>query len=46
MYEDWIDGYKFGKLLIIDADTLKVSEKPEDLGLVIEKINAQLHGLF
>jgi deoxyadenosine/deoxycytidine kinase len=46
MYEDWIEGYKFGKLLIIDADTLKVSEKPEDLGQVIDHINAQLHGLF
>ena len=46
MYEDWIEGYKFGKLLIIDADTLKVSENPEDLGTGIETINAQLHGLF
>ena len=46
MYEEWIEGYKFGKLLIIDVDTLKVSENPEDLGTVIEKINAQLHGLF
>ena len=46
MYEEWIDGYKFGKLLIIDADTLKVSENPEDLGAVIDNINAQLHGLF
>jgi deoxyadenosine/deoxycytidine kinase len=46
MYEDWIEGYKFGKLLIIDADTLKVSENPEDLGKVIDDINAQLHGLF
>ena len=46
MYEDWIEGYKFGKLLIIDADHLKVSENPEDLGAVIENINAQLHGLF
>jgi deoxyadenosine/deoxycytidine kinase len=46
MYEDWIDGYKLGKLLIIDADNLKVSENPEDLGKVIEDINAQLHGLF
>ncbi len=46
MYEEWIEGYKFGKLLIIDADTLKVSENPEDLGQVIENINAQLHGLF
>lgn len=46
MYEDWINSYKSGKLLIIEVDTLKVSENPEDLGLVIEKINAQLHGLF
>jgi deoxyadenosine/deoxycytidine kinase len=46
MYEDWIEGYKFGKLLIIDVDTLKVNENPEDLGQVIDNINAQLHGLF
>ncbi len=45
-YEEWISGYQSGKLLIVDADTLKVNENPEDLGLVIEKINAQLHGLF
>jgi deoxyadenosine/deoxycytidine kinase len=46
MYEEWIEGYTLGKLLVIEVDTLKVSEKPEDLGIVIEKINAQLHGLF
>jgi deoxyadenosine/deoxycytidine kinase len=46
MYEAWITGYKSGKLLIIDADVLKVNENPEDLGQVIENINAQLHGLF
>jgi deoxyadenosine/deoxycytidine kinase len=46
IYEDWIENYKLGKLLIIDADILKVSENPEDLGAVIDKINAQLHGLF
>lgn len=46
MYEDWIEGYKLGKLLIVDADTLKVNENPEDLGYVIDNINAQLHGLF
>ncbi|MFZ4523609.1 MAG: deoxynucleoside kinase [Bacteroidales bacterium] len=46
MYEEWVDGYKFGKLLIIDVDNLKVNENPEDLGLVIDNINAQLHGLF
>ncbi len=46
MYEDWISGYTLGKLLIIDADTLKVSENPDHLGQVIDSINAQLHGLF
>ncbi len=46
MYEEWINGYQYGKLLIIDADTLKVNENPEDLGQVIDNINAQLHGLF
>lgn len=46
MYEDWIAGYTLGKLLVIDVDTLKVNEKPDDLGYVIDRINAELHGLF
>jgi len=45
-YEEWINNYTFGKLLIIEVDNLKVNESAEDLGLVIEKINAELHGLF
>lgn len=46
MYEDWIENYKVGKLLIVDVDTIKFSERPEDLGSVIDQVNAQLHGLF
>ena len=46
MYEDWIENYKLGKLLIVDVDTVKFSERPEDLGSVIDQVNAQLHGLF
>ncbi|MCK9218624.1 MAG: deoxynucleoside kinase [Bacteroidales bacterium] len=46
MYEEWIENYTLGKLLIVDVDVLKVSENPEDLGSVIDKITAQLHGLF
>jgi len=46
MYDEWINNYTLGKVLIIDADTLKVNENPADLGTVIEKINAELHGLF
>ena len=44
-YEEWISGYKDGKLLIIDMDNLDV-EKPEDLSVIIEKIEASLNGLF
>jgi deoxyadenosine/deoxycytidine kinase len=45
-YETWIDGYKHGKLLIVDVDNNKFSEKPSDLGEVIQKIDAEIHGLF
>ncbi len=44
-YETWIKGYKLGKLLIINVDTLDFT-KPEDISVVIEKIDAELHGLF
>jgi len=45
-YEAWVTNYKVGKLLVIDVDTIKFSEKPEDLGFVINKIDAEIHGLF
>jgi deoxyadenosine/deoxycytidine kinase len=45
-YENWIDGYTFGKLLIFDVDNLDFTNNREDLGQVIEKIQAELHGLF
>jgi deoxyadenosine/deoxycytidine kinase len=45
-YEAWISTYESGKLLIIDVDENKFSEKAEDLGLVINKIDAEINGLF
>jgi len=45
-YEAWIHDYKKGKLLIIDVDTINFVDNPEDLGEIINKIDAQLHGLF
>lgn len=45
-YEKWIDSYKDGKLLIIDADKLDFKDNPEDLGTVINNVNSELHGLF
>ena len=45
-YEAWISKYNKGKLLIIDVDNLDFVDKPEDLGIVIDKIDAEIHGLF
>lgn len=44
-YESWIDNYEEGNLLIIDVDN-KDFNKPEDLSEVIEKVQANIHGLF
>ena len=45
-YEKWINNYTDGKLLIVDVNTTKFAERPEDFGTVIEKIDAELFGLF
>lgn len=45
-YEAWIESYNLGKLLIVDADNYNFPENTEDLSTVIDKINAELHGLF
>ncbi|WP_299679448.1 deoxynucleoside kinase [uncultured Dokdonia sp.] len=45
-YEAWIHDYTKGKLLIIDVDNINFVDNPEDLGEIINKIDAQLHGLF
>lgn len=45
-YEKWIENYVVGKLLIIDVNNVNFSENPAHLGMVIEKIDAEIHGLF
>jgi deoxyadenosine/deoxycytidine kinase len=45
-YEAWITAYTQGKLLIVDVDNNNFAEKPEDLGLIINKIDAEINGLF
>jgi deoxyadenosine/deoxycytidine kinase len=45
-YEDWIKSYQNGKLLIVDVDTCKFQDNPQDLGDVINKVNGELFGLF
>lgn len=45
-YEAWIHGYDKGNLLIIDVDHIDFVTNPEDLGSIITKIDAEIHGLF
>ena len=45
-YEAWINRYKEGKLLIINVDKIDITNSPEDLSTVIDKIDVQIHGLF
>jgi hypothetical protein len=32
--------------LVINIEELNFADKPEDLGMVIDKINAEINGLF
>ena len=45
-YETWIKGYDKGNLLIIDVENINFVDNPEDLGDIINKIDAELNGLF
>lgn len=45
-YEAWISKYTKGKLLIIDVNNLDFVKNQEDLGFIIDKIDAQINGLF
>ena len=45
-YEAWINSYKEGKLLIIDVNDLDFVEREEDFGCILDRIDAELNGLF
>lgn len=45
-YNQWIEGYNIGKLLVIDADNIDFLNNKEDFGKIVEQINAELFGLF
>jgi deoxyadenosine/deoxycytidine kinase len=45
-YENWINQYTLGRLLIISTDELDFVNKQEDLGSIIQSVRTQLHGLF
>ncbi len=45
-YNKWIDTYKEGPLLVINVDKNKFAENEEHMGEIIQKVDAQLYGLF
>lgn len=45
-YEEWIAGYKEGKLLVIDVNNLDFVERPGDFSFIVEKIEREMFGLF
>lgn len=45
-YEAWISTYNKGKVLIIDIDNNRFTENQEDLGKIINAIDAEINGLF
>lgn len=45
MYDNWIDNYK-GKLLVIKSDDIDFKNNPEDMGMIIDKVQSELYGLF
>jgi len=45
-YQKWISGYKLGKVLVIDMDTLDFANNTEDLATIVQMIEREIHGLF
>ena len=45
-YEDFIFHRYKGRVLVIDSDGMDFQHKPEDFGKIIDKIDAELFGLF
>ena len=45
-YENWINEYDKGKMLVVNIEELNFADNPEDLGVVINKIDAEFNNLF
>ncbi|MBN1159418.1 MAG: deoxynucleoside kinase [Bacteroidales bacterium] len=45
-YEAWVETYNMSRMLIVDVDSYNFIDKQEDLSVVIDKVSAEIHGLF
>ena len=45
-YENWIENYRLGKLVIIDVNKLDFMENTDDFSFIVSKIDLELNNLF
>ena len=45
-YANWINSYDEGKLLVIDVNDLDFVNNPDHFSMIVERIDAEIHGLF
>lgn len=45
-YDAWANQYSSGRLLVVDVDTCNFVEDPEAMGTVVNRVLAELNGLF
>ncbi len=45
-YNNWLDKYEDGRLLVIDIDKINYADNKDDLAKVIDMVNAEVDGLF
>ncbi|MGB2244103.1 MAG: deoxynucleoside kinase, partial [Flavobacteriaceae bacterium] len=42
----WVENYTKGKLIVFDVDDLDFVDNSDDLGKIINRIEAEINGLF
>ena len=45
-YQEWINAYKLGKLLVIDVNHIDFVENIDDFSKIVERVDREMYGLF
>ncbi len=45
-YDEWYEEYKLGKKIEVAVDELNFRDNPEHLGIILQRVSAELFGLF
>jgi deoxyadenosine/deoxycytidine kinase len=45
-YEAWFESYELGKKMEVSIDELNFRDNPEHLGIIVNRVKAELFGLF